>query len=618
MKTKLFFLCLLAALFVPFTAHSQYYDYWYDEDETIDNTNDSLRNISMNYYKDLNHWTIFIEPSVTMTEDTAFDQAGLKHTYFVRRFYFFAVPEKADFKYQPTVLGPYLYAYGQKMPAEGKDAQHFQMIRKAVFPFASDFSASTSSNTIFQQYVEKNFDKDYHYIIDSLMASCVNNLDKYDFTDTTQKKSDSYDESYSKNEPVTIISCLENEYAKAIPQPTIIEAPVREPIASAKSIEQMKKVAVKTQGNIYVLPQNTILNQIAQELDEDFKYNYGDNGYTSSIAEMTIRKNKATKSEEDEEYEEYVYLEYDDYFSPVSVSGQSYIMLNDHALLLYPETYWRSDDEYDYAYLNESREMYYSYVYREPDTVLIISPNQIEKMTLTDCYQSCLKDANCTFDPEFPPFLNVYIDDDLYDEDEYYDCKECYKKEAIMEHLKEGSVMYEYFAKDFYLNDLSHKESRSIGYYPSSYKDDEYEYASETDTIYFTKKQNQAITKLLHKRNNLNTQTYKIRTQAIAIVLKNQVPEGQLHIRKTYWGDWLLEGESKQKEETNYDDDLVIVSVDEAAEANPKTKKQKAEKWEQKIDKLEAKFYKILEKIDEIDNKIDKIAGHNIILDEDY
>ena len=58
--------------------------------------------------------------------------------------------------------------------------------------------------------------------------------------------------------------------------------------------------------------------------------------------------------------------------------------------------------------------------------------------------------------------------------------------------------------------------------------------------------------------------------------------------------------------------------MDEAAEANPKTKKQKAEKWEQKIDKLEAKFYKILEKIDEIDNKIDKIAGHNIILDEDY
>ena len=610
----------MAALSVPFTAHSQYYDYWYDEDETIDNTNDSLRNISMNYYKDLNHWTIFIEPSVTMTEDTAFDQAGLKHTYFVRRFYFFAVPEKADFKYQPKVLGPYLYAYGQKMPAEGKDAQHFQMIRKAVFPFASDFSASTPSNTIFQQYVENNFDKDYHYVIDSLMAWCINNLKKYDFQDTTAQKSEiDIEEDHPNKKSATTLSCLGDEYANAIPRPTIIEAPAREPIASAKSIEQMKKVAVKTQGNIYVLPQNTILNQIAQELDEDFKYNYGDNGYTSSIAEMTIRKNKATKSEEDEEYEEYVYLEYDDYFSPVSVSGQSYIMLNDHALLLYPETYCRSDDDYDYAYLNESREMYYSYAYREPDTVLIISPNQIEKMTLADCYQSCLKDTSCTFDPEFPPFLNVFIDDDLYDEDEYYDCKECYKKEAILEHLKEGSVMYEYFAKDFYLNDLPYKNSKSVGYYPSS---SEYwvndVYASETDTIYFTKKQNQAITKLLHKRNNLNTQTYKIKMQAIAIVLKNQVPEGQLHLRKTYWGDWLLEGESKQKEETNYDDDLVIVSVDEAAEAIPKTKKQKAEKWEQKIDKLEAKFYKILEKIDEIDNKIDKIAGHNIILDEDY
>ena len=610
MKTKLFFLCLLAALFIPFTAHSQCYDYWYDEDETIDNTNDSLRNISMNYYKDLNHWTLFIEPSVTMTEDTAFDQAGMKHTYFVRRFYFFAVPEKADFKYQPKVLGPYLYAYGQKMPAEGKDAQHFQMIRKAVFPFASDFSASTPSNTIFQQYVENNFDKDYHYVIDSLMAWCINNLKKYDFQDTTAQKSEiDIEEAHPNKKSATTLSCLGDEYAKAIPRPTIIEAPVREPIASAKSIEQMKNVAEKKQGNVYVLPQNSILSQIADEKDNEFQYYFDKNNFAPVISAMTIKK-----LETNEEYTEYA-IDYEwllSYHKTASISGKSYFMLNDHTILLHTEKY--VEDEYDdYPYLYEPKK-----AGSEPDTVLIISPNQIEKMTLADCYQSCLKDTNCTFDPEFPPFLNVYINNDLYDEDEYYDCKECYKKEAIMEHLKEGSVMYDYFAKDFYLNDLPYKNSKSVGYYPSSYKDDEYEYASETDTIYFTKKQNQAITKLLHKRNNLNTQTYKIKMQAIAIVLKNQVPEGQLHLRKTYWGDWLLEGESKQKEETNYDDDLVIVSVDEAAEANPKTKKQKAEKWEQKIDKLEAKFYKILEKIDEIDNKIDKIAGHNIILDEDY
>jgi hypothetical protein len=241
-------------------------------------------------------------------------------------------------------------------------------------------------------------------------------------------------------------------------------------------------------------------------------------------------------------------------------------------------------------------------------------------MTLNDCYTSCLKDTNCTFDPEFPPFLNVYINADQYDEDEYYECKDCYKKEAILEHLKEGSVMYDYFAKDFYLNNLAYKDSKSIGYYPSSYLDSEDEDDGSINIISFTKKQSQDIKKLLKKKNKLNIQAYELKVQAMAIVMDAQIPDGQLHIRKTSWGDWLLEGQNTQEEETSYDDDLVIVSVDAVDEAVEKRKEQKTSeaKWEKKISQMEKKFYKIIDEIDEVEKEIEKITGHSITLEDIY
>lgn len=622
MKSKLFSLCLMAALCFPFMVHSQEIIEATVEEPALD-TYSHPRKLAMDYYKDLSHWTIFIEPSVTVNEDTAFDKAGLKHAYYVRRFYFFAVPEKADFQYQPQFIGPFLYAYGQKMPIEGKDTQHFQMIRNIVFPFAADFSASTPSRTIFQQYVEKNFDKDYHYIIDSLMVLCVNNLKKYDFKDTAQKKSDSYQADYTINKPATTLSCLENEYAKAIPQPTILEAPAREPIATPKSIEHLKKVTEKTQGNIYILPQNTILNQIAQEMSEEFKYNYGLEGYSSSIAEMTIRKNKATESEETEEYDEDYYEEeyYEEnyYFSPVSVSGQSYYMLNDHTVLLHPEMYWRDNEDYDYSYLNESWEMhgdYYDKSQIKSDSVIILSPGLIETMTLTECYRRSLKDtANCTCSSQFPPVLKVYVDDEIFDYDYYEDCKECYTKSAILERLNEGSVLYDYFEKDFYKNDIPYKDFENIEYHPSSYRywdwtiddEDDVEYGG-ADTIYLTKKQSQQIRKLLVKRNRLINQGISLMVQYYKAELEARIPKGQLHLTKS-WEEWEIEGENTPYEGV-FDDELVVVGVDNVGDvANKKIKKTKPEK---KLEKIENKVNQLDRKITQINKEIEKIAGHPI------
>lgn len=614
-KTKLFPLCLMAVLCFPLMAYCQYYD---DDVEIVEEvvtedwdpqqkTRDSLRELSMDYYKDLSHWDIFIEPSVTVQEDTVFDPAGMKHAYFVRRFYFIAVPHASDFQYQPSVVGPHLYAYGQKMPIEANDAQQLQMIRKVVFPFAADFSANTSSRAIFQQYVEKNFDKDYLYIIDSLMVLRINSLKKYDFEDNTHKES--YEVVHSIIKPTTTLSCLENEYAQAIPQPTIIEAPAREPIATPKSIDHLKKVAVKAEGNIYILPQSTILNQIAQELSEEFKYNYGLEGYSSTIAGMTIRKNEPAEYEESLEHDE------DYYFSPVSISGRTYFMLNDHTILLHPEIYWRENEDYNYFYLNESWDMYSEFPnknWQESDTVITLSHGLTETMTLAECYQRSLKDTvNCICPTRFPPVLKVYVDDEIFDYDYYNDCKECYTKSAILERLNEGSVLYDYFEKDFYKNDLASTDSKSIGYYPNAYRylgyDDEYDDVESNgeETIYLSKEQSHKIRKLLAKRKRLINQGISLLMRGYKEELATPIPKGQLHLTQSF-GGWSIKGKNDPYEAT-YDDESVVIEVDKVNDRN-----NSKNKFEKKMERLENKINEIDSKMRQINEEIEKIAGHHI------
>lgn len=606
MKTKLLSLCLMAAMCFPLTAYSQYYD---DDVEIVEEvvtedwdplqkTRDSLRELSMDYYKDLSHWDIFIEPSVTVQEDTAFDPAGMKHAYFVRRFYFIAVPHASDFQYQPSVVGPHLYAYGQKMPIEANDAQQLQMIRKAVFPFAADFSANTPSRTIFQQYVEQNFNKDYQYVVDSLIAWKISHLQRYEFNDTTSSSDKNSVEISQKKEPTTIITCLTDEYAKAVPQPTITEAPAREPIESPKSIEQLKNMAVKKQNNIYLLPANSILNGIAQQPSEN--YYDEEEAYESTIAGMTINR---------DDYEEYEYSpNYTDF--PVSVSGQSYFMLNSHAVLLFPEVYYGGDPyETEFAFFLESRNRYDRK--QTPDTVLIISPDRIEKMTLKECYQSSLKDTNCRFDSDFPPYLRVYVNDDLYELGYYDDCKECYTKSAILEHLNEGSILYDYFAKDFYKNDLTYTTSKSIGYSPNAYRylgyDDEYDDVESNgeEIIYLSKEQSHKIRKLLAKRKRLINQGISLLMRGYKEELATPIPKGQLHLTQSF-GGWSIKGKNDPYEAT-YDDEPVVIEVDKVNDRN-----NSKNKFEKKMERLENKIDEIDSKMRQINEEIEKIAGHHI------
>ena len=157
MKNKFFCLCLLAVLFLPFPCYCQEVvdiedidlsELFAMEKDSASIVRDSLRNLAHEYYKDVANWDIFIEPAIYVEEDSVFDHAGLRHAYFVKRYYYFAVPHRADFRFQPHIIGPLLFAYGQKMPVEGKDPAHFQMIRSAVFPFAAGREEPPSLYTV--------------------------------------------------------------------------------------------------------------------------------------------------------------------------------------------------------------------------------------------------------------------------------------------------------------------------------------------------------------------------------------------------------------------------------------------------------------------------------------
>ena len=290
-------------------------------------------------------------------------------------------------------------------------------------------------------------------------------------------------------------------------------------------------------------------------------------------------------------------------------------MLNDHTILLHPEIYWRENEDYNYFYLNESWDMYSEFPnknWQESDTVITLSHGLTETMTLAECYQRSLKDTvNCTCPTRFPPVLKVYVDDEIFDYDYYNDCKECYTKSAILERLNEGSVLYDYFEKDFYKNDLASTDSKSIGYYPNAYRylgyDDEYDDVESNgeEIIYLSKEQSHKIRKLLAKRKRLINQGISLLMRGYKEELATPIPKGQLHLTQSF-GGWSIKGKNDPYEAT-YDDEPVVIEVDKVNDRN-----NSKNKFEKKMERLENKINEIDSKMWQINEEIEKIAGHHI------
>lgn len=440
MRNKLFYLCLLAALFLPFLGHCQE-ETTREEYREVDSWADSWakRKIALEYYKDYSHWDVFIEPSIIEEEETSFDKSGLRHGYFVQRFYCFAIPQESNLNYQPKKMGPYLFAYGQKLPVEGKDPNYFQMIRSAVFPFAANFSANVSSNSLFKKYADQRLNDDIIQIVDSLLFRLVDNLDVWDFVDirmTTNNKTYPH---------FSVISCLENELSE------VMHEKKAETIFSQKNIDQLKKGAIRNKGNIYLFPVKSILREYATELTYSFLYE----GFIDAPILPFIKK-----STQQSIYEE----GWGSRIMPKYVAGKNYLMLNSNTILLHNErcnNYLDPIEKEQGIILGHSR-----------DTVLYVSPKGIRKESPGDCYRACLKGTNVSCLHTFPPLINVRVSNDsLWSY--YKDCKDCYTKDRILQYLKDGSVLYDFFAKDYY-KDYAGEKYRGIKYdtYDADYYSD--------------------------------------------------------------------------------------------------------------------------------------------------
>lgn len=547
MKIKLFCLCLMMALFTTFTGHCQ-------ENET-GISEDSLRELASQYYSDIRHWDVFVEPAVIMEEDTVFDKFGLKHAYFVNRYYYFAIPKKAGHRFMPNEIGPFLYAYGQKMPVEGKDNENFQMIRSAVFPFAAGASAELSSKKLFQQYADARLDVDIRHI-DSLISVRLMKPDflYYQLFDTAPEQNYSSQEEgheeggyndWGRPQRHHSFDCLVGEYLTQYekiekPYSDFITGKPYKDLTSKENIEQLKKNAVIAENGFYLVPSRSILTAVAKNMGfyNDVTRRYFNPYYGYGLEYYCDQSEHIIGDMLRGDYYYYIAEDNEDDFTSIT-----YYLINNQTIFLCHE-------KLDFEVLGECDASFSDL--GEP-TILAITPYGTKHIAVSDC----LKDTNCTV-TFFPPVIHVQVEKEKHD----------YSKEAMLQYLKEGSVLYDFF-DNYY--DKDH-----------DYNGIEYNDSYHRATASLTATQCKKITKLLQKDRYLQYQKSVIEDEIMLI--RNQTP----YYLEKYFSNWNLR-------------EYYINHIDSACEKQNK----KIEKQRKKLGKIDQEMYNVWK-------EIEKIVGHPV------
>ena len=121
---------------------------------------------SCEYYKDINHWDIFVEPYTIEIIDTVYDDYGIKHGYFLNGYYFAAVPKPS--KYPKPCIETGRRSNWIKIPVEGKNIDYFEQVRNAILPFDAKYSSSITTQTIFSDYMKYNFEEELNKFYNTL------------------------------------------------------------------------------------------------------------------------------------------------------------------------------------------------------------------------------------------------------------------------------------------------------------------------------------------------------------------------------------------------------------------------------------------------------------------
>ncbi|MBR3465621.1 MAG: hypothetical protein IKH15_00185 [Bacteroidales bacterium] len=186
MKNKIVFWFFLLVFAVANCFAQEYEDVW-DLDQ------DSLRL----FYRDISKWDLYIEPFTYVTQESTFDEFGLKKGYFTNGFFIRAVPKTQEGVQKPDEIAYRFYNYYMyEIPVAGIDNSYFAIIRNTVFPYAKNYPVETNVRTLFDKFCEKHFKDNLERCVLMIDSNLRTDYEYYPLWGTRHSKMQYYGEQY--------------------------------------------------------------------------------------------------------------------------------------------------------------------------------------------------------------------------------------------------------------------------------------------------------------------------------------------------------------------------------------------------------------------------------------
>jgi len=183
----------LLALAIANCFAQEYEDTWQDEWYAMRRKEDSLRL----FYRDISKWNLYVEPFTYVTQESAFDEFGLKKGYFTNGFFIRAVPKTQEGVQKPDEIAYRFYNYYMyEIPVAGIDNSYFAIIRNTVFPYAKNYPVETNVRTLFDKFCEKHFKDNLERCVLMIDSNLRTDYEYYPLWETRESKMQYYGEQY--------------------------------------------------------------------------------------------------------------------------------------------------------------------------------------------------------------------------------------------------------------------------------------------------------------------------------------------------------------------------------------------------------------------------------------
>ena len=149
------------------------------------------------FYRDISKWNLYVEPFTYVTQESAFDEFGLKKGYFTNGFFIRAVPKTQEGVQKPDEIAYRFYNYYMyEIPVAGIDNSYFAIIRNTVFPYAKNYPVETNVRTLFDKFCEKHFKDNLERCVLMIDSNLRTDYEYYPLWETRESKMQYYGEQY--------------------------------------------------------------------------------------------------------------------------------------------------------------------------------------------------------------------------------------------------------------------------------------------------------------------------------------------------------------------------------------------------------------------------------------